>query len=60
MFYAPAKRHLYIELPEEDELGDHSMLGKLNVSLYGTRDAANNWLEHLTTHMESIDFQRGT
>ena len=43
-FYAPARRPVYIEIPIEDyEDGDEMMVGKLNLSLYGTRDAAQNW-----------------
>ena len=49
-FYALAKRLLYIELPKEDELGGPGMLGKLRFNLYGTRDGASNWQEHLATH----------
>ena len=51
-FYAVATRDLYIELPEEDELGHRGMLGKLNLSLYGTRDAATNWQENLSQHLQ--------
>ena len=40
-FYAPAKRALFIVLPAEDRLpGDEDKVGQLNLSLYGTRDAA--------------------
>ena len=40
-FYAPAKRPVYVHLPEED--AEPGMCGRLNVSMYGTRDAAANW-----------------
>ena len=59
-FYAKATRNLYIELPKEDELGSADQLGRLNLSLYGTRDAAKNWQEHLSRHLCSIGFARGT
>ena len=39
-FYAPAKRKVYVELPEED--ATPGMCGLLLVSLYGTRGAAQN------------------
>ena len=40
-FYARARRPVYIEIPIEDyEPGDELRVGKLNLSLYGTRDAA--------------------
>ena len=58
-FYALAKRDLYIELPAEDLEGDKSMLGKLRLNLYGTRDGASNWQEHLVNHLLGIGFERG-
>ena len=40
-FYARAVRPVYIEIPVEDrQPGDDGMVGRLNLSLYGTRDAA--------------------
>ena len=51
-FYAPTHLDIYIELPAEDREGSRDQLGKLNLSLYGTRDAASNWLEHLSAHLE--------
>ena len=43
-FHAPAKEDKYIVIPPEDWASeDDGMCGKLNVSLYGTRDAAQNW-----------------
>ena len=42
-FYAPASRPIFIEIPMEDyETGDEKRVGKLNLSVYGTRDAAQN------------------
>ena len=42
-FYAPTTRPIYIRIPDEDwEEGDEERVGKLNLSLYGTRDAAMN------------------
>ena len=41
-FYAPVKRSLFIELPSEDKEAKEGEVGRLNVSLYGTRDAAHN------------------
>ena len=37
---------MYVKLPPEDD--EPGKCGKLNVSLYGTRDAASNW-EHTYT-----------
>ena len=43
-FYAPATRPVYIRIPKEDlEEGDEDKVGVLQLSLYGTRDAAMNW-----------------
>ena len=58
-FYAKAKRDLYIELPPEDTRGSKDQLGKLRLSLYGTRDAASNWQETLASHLVSLGFIRG-
>ena len=40
-FYAKARRPVYVKLPPEDH--EEGKCGRLNVSLYGTRDAASNW-----------------
>eukprot|EP00973_Karenia_brevis_P014077 1913401-Karenia_brevis.AAC.1 len=59
-FYAAAKREIYIEIPDEDqEPGDKDKVGKLNLSLYGTRDAAQNWSEEVAKCMEAIGFKKG-
>ena len=43
-FHARAKRDVYVQLPPEDiEPGDENKCGKLQYSMYGTRDAAQNW-----------------
>ena len=39
-FHAPATRNIFIELPAED--AQPGMVGMLEKSLYGTRDAALN------------------
>ena len=40
-FYAPAVRPVYVRLPSEDkDKNNDGMVGKLNMSMYGTRDAA--------------------
>ena len=39
-FHAKARRKLYVELPPED--AEEGMCGKLEKSMYGTRDAAQN------------------
>ena len=59
-FYAPATRPVYIEIPAEDfEDGDEMMAGRLNLSLYGTRDAALNWSVKYTKVLEELGFVKG-
>jgi hypothetical protein len=58
-FYAEATRIMYIELPKEDPFYDPSMLGRLRLCLYGTRDAALNWQQTLSDHLVDSGFKRG-
>ena len=46
---------MYIELPAEDGAGP-DVIGKLNLCLYGTRDAAVNWQETLSGHLVGLGF----
>ena len=61
-FEAAATRDVCVELPAEamnkDEQGA-GMVGHLQMSLYGTRDAANNWQEEIAKFMRSAGFARG-
>ncbi len=48
IFEAPMRRNVCTELPEEaltQEDGDEDMVGWLQMSLYGTKDAAANFQE---------------
>ena len=57
-FYALARRPIFIEIPKEDlEPGDDGCVGQLQLSLYGTRDAAQNWAHEYTTFLLSLGFQ---
>ena len=56
-FHAPAQREIYIELPEGDE--EEGMVGLLDKSLYGTRDAASNWEHAYSEFMEQSGFISG-
>ena len=56
-FHAPSTRDVYVELPPED--AEKGMIGKLKLSLYGTRDAAMNWAAAYTSFMTSIGFKVG-
>ena len=59
-FYAKARRSVYIELPEGDGGGPRSrQCGLLRRSLYGTRDAAQNWECELGGFLEEIGLRRG-
>ena len=61
-FHAPAQRSVYVELPDEaleaHERGGH-ICGRLNFSLYGTRDAAQNWELAYTQFLTGLGFIRG-
>jgi len=56
-FNAPARRAVYVELPTE--ISEPGTCGRLLKSLYGTRDAAQNWEVEYSRFMESIGFVRG-
>ena len=56
---APATRELYVELPDEDPGKAKGLVGKLNLSLYGTRDAAANWQKCVSERLVGIGFQQG-
>ena len=44
--HAKAKREVFVQIPPEDlEHGEEGICGRLNYSMYGTRDAAQNWFE---------------
>ena len=59
-FYAPARRPIFIELLAEDRLpGDEGKVAQLNLSLYGTRDAAQNWTKEYTHLLQSAGFTVG-
>ena len=60
-FHAPSKRETYIELPAEDNRSSNEgKCGRLNASMYGTRDAADNWAEEYTRVLIGLGFERGT
>ena len=58
-FNAKATRDIYVELPEEDVDFGKDLLGKLELCLYGTRDAAVNWQEALSENLLKAGFVRG-
>ena len=59
-FYAESIRPVFIQIPEEDRLpGDEGLVGRLNLSLYGTRDAAQNWAVEYTRTLRAAGFEPG-
>ena len=57
-FYAPGP--IYVIIPEEDrQPGDEDMVGQLNLSLYGTRDAASNWSKTYSKLLQDNGFLVG-
>ena len=61
-FYARALRPIWVELPEEDYNAEDEKddnVGLLEMSLYGTRDAAKNWSNTVEEHLKKIGFKQG-
>ena len=59
-FYAPARRRVFVVLPPGDyQPGDEHMCGVLQYSLYGMRDATQNWEEVLTSTLSDLKLTRG-
>ena len=59
-FHAKSTRLTYVKLPPEDVLpGEEDMCGRLNYSMYRTRDAAANWSEECSERLKSMGFTAG-
>ena len=59
-FHALAKRRVYVQLPAEDqEGGEEELCGRLNYSMYGTRDAAQNWFDAYSQQLVKVGFKQG-
>ena len=58
-FYAPATISFFVELPAEDTEAMPAEVGRLNVCLYGIRDAAKQRQEALSKHLNELGFVRG-
>ena len=56
-FYARAKRPVFVQLPDEDY--EEGQCGRLEVSMYGTRDAAANWEAEYTGMLMAEGFAPG-
>ena len=58
-FYAKAVRPVYVNFPDDDRAaGDEQMCGRLNLSMYGTRDATN-WAAEYTSTLIQDGYRRG-
>ena len=56
--YGDARRAVYIELPAESQPQDGRVwVGKLERSLYGTRDAPQIWHDHLSDTLRAMGFK---
>lgn len=58
-FFAKAQREIHVSLPEEDKAmyqDSEDMVGRLRLSMYGTRDAAQNWAREYTTTLLGLGF----
>ena len=56
-FHAPCRREVYVDLSEED--AEPGMCGLLQMAMYGTRDAPQNWEFEYTDFMTSCGFTQG-
>ena len=61
-FYAEATSPIYVEIPDEDmseQDRGQDLVGRLNLSMYGTREAAKAWQSKVATHLQAIGFKKG-
>ena len=57
--HAAATREVFIELPAEAiKPGEEGMVGRLLKSMYGTRDAPQNWQLHMTKVLVEMGFKQ--
>ena len=59
-FHATVERDVYVQLPEED-MGsrEEHLCGQLRLSMYGARDAAQNWYKEYSQQLFKIGFVQG-
>ena len=57
-FHAKARRDVYVKLCAEDD-EEEGMCGRMNKSMYGTRDASQNWEEEYRETLTEFGFSRG-
>ena len=59
-FYAKSIRPTFVKLPAEDpKSADGNVCGRLMMSMYGTRDAAQNWSEEYSGTLVKAGYKRG-
>ena len=59
-FHARVVRDVYVQLLEEDQRpAEKGRCGKLRFSMYGTRDAAQNWHNEYSQQLIDVGFQQG-
>ena len=59
-FHAKVERDVYIQLPDKGRKdGEENLCGKLRISMYGTRDAAQNWYKEYSQQLIKIGFTQG-
>ena len=56
-FHADAVRKVFVWLPNEDQ--EEGICGELLKSMYGTRDAGQNWEKKYVSVMDGMQFKRG-
>ena len=60
-FYTPVRSNIYVEILEEDrdaEDNEQDLVGRLRLSMYGTREAAAAWQDKICKVMLNNDFQQ--
>lgn len=58
-FHAEAGPIMYVELPEEYQVPNIYLVGKLRFALYGTREAAAAWQKEVSKHLAQLGFKKG-
>ena len=59
-FHARVTRDVYVQLPDEDKgSGEEGLCGKLRFSMYGTRDAVQNWHNDYSQQLLDVGSQQG-
>ena len=58
LFHAPAKRRVYVQLPDEGkQVGEAHLCGRLSCSMYGTRVFAQNGFDECSRQCVQVGFE---